>query len=188
MQDYKHYVSAQHLLDLSFLLASKVFDSRFRPTWVLGIWRGGAPIGIAVQEFFKYKNITTNHIAIRTSSYKGTEQNSTISVHGLEYFVKNANTNDPILIIDDIFDSGKSCKAILEKIKLKMRANTPSVIKIATVFWKPKNNKTDIVPDYYCLITDKWVVFPHELEQMTFEEIVVSKGQTIANCVYDIEK
>ncbi|MGL4900119.1 MAG: phosphoribosyltransferase, partial [Shewanella sp.] len=48
----KYFVTAQQLLEDSFLLASKVYESGFRPQFIVGIWRGGAPIGIAVQEFF----------------------------------------------------------------------------------------------------------------------------------------
>ena len=57
------------------------------------------------------------------------------------------------------------------------------MIYIATVFYKPQNNKTDIAPKFYCSITDQWVIFPHELEGLTCEEIAKSKGENIAKLI-----
>lgn len=47
-------------------------------------------------------------------------------------------------------------------------------------FWRA-NNKTQIIPDYYCIETYKWVVFPHEVEDMTIDEITQTKGDRIAS-------
>ena len=60
----KQFISASELLEDSFKLASKILASGFKPTFIVGIWRGGAPIGIAVQELFEFCGISTNHIAI----------------------------------------------------------------------------------------------------------------------------
>ena len=67
----KNFITSQSLLQDSFRLAAKVYEDGFRPDFIIGIWRGGAPIGIAVQEFFEFKNTSTDHIAVRTSSYYG---------------------------------------------------------------------------------------------------------------------
>jgi hypoxanthine phosphoribosyltransferase len=80
----------------------------------------------------------------------------------------NINEDSNLLIIDDIFDSGKTIKGIVDKIKSESK--NPK-IKIATVYYKPKNNKTDIVPDFYLKKTGSWLVFPHELEDLTEDEI-----------------
>ena len=67
----KTFITAQQLLEDSFRVAAQVFESGFRPHFIIGIWRGGAPIGIAVQEYFDFKKVETDHIAVRTSSYYG---------------------------------------------------------------------------------------------------------------------
>ena len=95
------------------------------------------------------------------------------------------NANNSLLLVDDIFDSGRSIEAAINTIKSKMRLNTPSNIKVATVLYKPQNNKTDITPDYYVGETDKWVVFPHEVEEMNVDEIEVAKGSKIAKIIKD---
>ena len=47
----KRYIQAQQLLQDSYQLAWAIFESGYRPNYIVGVWRGGAPIGIAVQEF-----------------------------------------------------------------------------------------------------------------------------------------
>ena len=54
----KVYLTAQGLLEDSFALAKQVLDSGFKPTFIIAIWRGGVPIGIAVQEYLEYPLIT----------------------------------------------------------------------------------------------------------------------------------
>jgi len=46
----KLFITAEELLKSSFELGLKIFESEFNPTHIIGIWRGGAPIGIAVHE------------------------------------------------------------------------------------------------------------------------------------------
>lgn len=168
----KIFIGANTLLEDSFQLGLKVIESEFRPTFIIGVWRGGAPVGIAVQEVLERCGCETEHFAIRTSSYRSDfSQSDEVKVYGLQHVEEVINAEDNLLIVDDVFDSGRSIKAIIEKLKLKCRRNTPKNIKIATVYYKPLKNKTDRIPDYYISETDKWLVFPHELLGCSFEEI-----------------
>jgi uncharacterized protein len=179
----KTFITAQQLLEDSFRLAAKVYEDGFRPQFIIGIWRGGAPIGIAVQEYFDFKKVETDHIAVRTSSYYGIDkQSKTIKVHGLHYLIENAN--DSLLIVDDVFDSGRSVDALIKQIKKQTRLNMPKDVRIACPWFKPANNKTDIVPDYYVHETDEWLVFPHEISGLTPDEII--KGKTDLVNVLDL--
>ena len=85
----KHYIGATELLEDSFKLAWKVYESDYRPNYIVGVWRGGAPIGIAVQELFDVLGVDSDHIAIRTSYYSGMgERNDSVQVYGLSYLIK----------------------------------------------------------------------------------------------------
>jgi hypoxanthine phosphoribosyltransferase len=172
----KKYVTAQELLDDSFQLGVQILKSGFRPKFIVGVWRGGTPTGIAVQEIMDYYGVHTDHIAIRTSSYIGMQQQKEVKVHGLEYIINNINAEDSLLIVDDVFDSGRSIDAIVNHLRAKCRRYTPEVIKIATVFYKPARNVTTLQPDFYCHETDDWLVFPHELSDMSLAEIKEHKG------------
>lgn len=172
----KKFITAQELLEDSFRLAAKVYEDGFRPQFIVGIWRGGAPIGIAVQEYFDYKKVETDHIAVRTSSYYGiNKQSKEITVHGLHYIIENANADDGLLIVDDVFDSGRSIKALIEKLKLTMRNNMPKDVRIACPWYKPSNKQVDITPDYTVHESTEWLVFPHEISGLTADEIINGK-------------
>jgi hypoxanthine phosphoribosyltransferase len=169
----KKFISAQELLEDSVQLGIKIMESGFRPDFIVGIWRGGTPVGIAVQELLDYFDVKTDHISIRTSYYTGiNRRGEEIRVHGLGYIVDRANHEDTLLIVDDVYDSGLSVQALLDNLRERARKNTPHDIRIATVYYKPANNKTQRVPDYYLYETDKWLVFPHELNGLTPEEIL----------------
>lgn len=173
----KIYISSSQLLEDSFKLAAKIYKSGFRPQFIVGIWRGGAPIGIAVQEYFDYKKVTTDHIAVRTSSYYAIgKQSKNIKVHGLHYIIENVNAGDGLLIVDDVFDSGSSVQALIKELRKQMRLNMPEDVRIATPYYKPKNNAVSITPDYYIHQTDHWLVFPHEISCLTIDEIKSNKS------------
>jgi len=172
----KKYITAQELLEDSFRLASKVYEDGFRPQFIVGIWRGGAPIGIAVQEYFDFKKVDTDHIAVRTSSYYGINQQSKeIKVHGLHYIIENANASDGLLIVDDVFDSGRSIDALIKQLEKLSRKNMPEDVRVACPWYKPKNSKVERVPDYYIHESDEWLVFPHELSGLSHSEISEGK-------------
>ena len=176
----KRYISAQQLLEDSFRVAAQVYEDGFRPDFIIGIWRGGAPIGIAVQEYYDFKGVETDHIAVRTSSYYGiNKQSKDIKVHGLHYIIENANANNSLLIVDDVFDSGRSIFALKEKLTELMRLNMPADVRVACPYYKPKNKKVDMVPDYFIHESDEWLVFPHELSGLTPDEIIAGKTDLV---------
>lgn len=172
----KVYVSADQLLEDSFRLTNLIFESGFRPTHIVGLWRGGAPIGIAVQELLEYRGIETDHISIRTSSYTGIDQcDPVVRVYGLSYLIETLNPQDRLLVIDDVFDSGRSIRAFLEELRARCRNNMPETVKVATVYYKPLRNQTGMVPDYFVYETDEWLIFPHEINGLTEAEIRANK-------------
>ena len=168
----KTYLTAQDLLEDSFRLAAQILASGFQPTFMIAVWRGGVPMGIAVQEFLEFHGIQTDHIAIRTASYSGIDQRSReVSVFGLNYLVKNVRHNDRLLIVDDVFDTGRSVAAIMAELKRKARLNTPEDIRIAVPYYKPARNEVEFEPDYFLYETEAWLKYPHSLEGLTREEI-----------------
>ena len=171
----KTFIHADQLLEDSFKLAWKVYESGFRPNYIVGVWRGGAPIGIAVQEFLEVLGLTSDHIAIRTSHYSGIDKhNSSVKVYGLNYVIRQLESEDSLLIVDDVHDTGLSIQQIINDLKTACKKNTPE-IKVATPYFKPIKNKTDRKPDFYLHETDEWLVFPHELDGLTIDEIKENK-------------
>jgi hypoxanthine phosphoribosyltransferase len=172
----KIFISADSLLRDSMELGLQVVRSGLRPTFLVGIWRGGAPIGIAVQEILEYNGIECDHVSIRTSSYTGIDRQSrTVRVHAVDYLVSSLNAEDQLLLIDDVFDSGRSLEAVIAELRRRCRRNLPEQIRIATVYYKPARNRSSLTPDFYVRATDQWLVFPHEVHGLTREEILANK-------------
>jgi hypoxanthine phosphoribosyltransferase len=172
----KVFISAESLLRDSMELGMRIVSSGYKPTFLVAVWRGGAPIGIAVQEVLEYHGIHTDHIAIRTSAYTGIEQQSkVVRVHAIDYLVSRLSFEDQLLIIDDVFDSGRSLEAVIVELRRRCRRNLPDRIRIATVYYKPDRNHSSLVPDYYVRATDRWLVFPHEVQGLTRQEILANK-------------
>jgi len=173
----KTVLSAQDLLEDSFELGLQVLESGFKPTMIIAIWRGGTPVGMAVQEILKYCGVEADHIAIRTSSYVGVDQRGVVAVHGLNYIIKKICHDDRILIVDDVFDTGNTIAAVIAEMSGRARDNTAEDIRIAVPWYKPTRNETNLVPDYFVRETAEWLVFPHELDALTPEELRASRPE-----------
>lgn len=164
----KVFIDAEAMLKDSFELGLRVAESDFHPSFVIGIWRGGAPIAIAIQELLEVMGHPTDHASLRTSSYGGGTTPRRVEVFGLAPVAKSLRPADRVLIVDDTFDTGRSVDAVITQLR---DAGVSCEIKVATLYFKPSLNKTDRTPDYHLYETDKWLVFPHELRGADMAEI-----------------
>jgi hypoxanthine phosphoribosyltransferase len=172
----KKFVAADDLLRDSFRLAANIAEAGFEPDFLVGLWRGGSAVGIAVQEGLDFLGIKTDHIAIRTS-YRGAasydemvSKADSIRVHGLQYLLENLCSNHSMLIVDDVYSTGSSVQAVIDQLTRKTRRNLPHDIRIATVWYRP-SERTIREPDFYVHETRDWLVLPYELSGMSIEEL-----------------
>jgi len=178
----KRFIAADDLLRDSFQLAADIAAADFRPDFLVGLWRGGSAVGIAVQEGLDYLGIQTDHIAIRTS-YRGAPSYSemvskaeSIRVHGLQYLLENLCSHHSLLIVDDVYSTGSSVKAVIDQLTLKTRRNLPHDIRIATVWYRP-TKETLRIPDYFVHETSDWLVLPYELSGLSLGELRESRPE-----------
>ncbi len=177
----KQFITSEDLLLDSYRLTMKIYESGFRPDFIVGLWRGGSPVGIAVQDCLDYLGLKTDHISLRTSyrgmnSYNEMIKNSdSIRVHGTQYLLEKMNSEDSLLLVDDVYSSGLNIQAVMNRLKNKMRRNLPDDIRVAVPWFKPSKNLTDRKPDYYLYETEDWLVMPYELNGLTDEEITQHK-------------
>ena len=172
----KKFIAADELLRDSFQLAANIHKAEFQPDFLVGLWRGGSAVGIAVQEGLDYLGVKTDHIAIRTS-YQGaasyTEMVSRangIRVHGLQYLLENLSSKHSLLIVDDVYSTGSSVKAVIDQLEKKTRRNMPRDVRIASVWYRP-TDRTLRTPDYFVHETRDWLALPYELTGMTPDEL-----------------
>ena len=162
-----------------------IYESGFEPDFIVAIWRGGATVGIYVQECLQALGLQTDHIAIRTSyqgmeNYQATMSNpQTIRVHGLQYLYENLNYEHSLLIVDDVFSSGYNIEAVINRLETKSKRNMPRDYRIATPFYKPSFNKTKRKPDYFLHEINDWLVLPYELTGLSKDELEKNKSWTL---------
>lgn len=172
----ERFIAADDLLRDSFQLAANIYEAGFEPDFLVGLWRGGSAVGIAVQEGLEYFGTKTDHIAIRTS-YSGARQYSqmvsqadNIRVHGLQYLLENLSSHHSLLIVDDVYSTGSSVNAVIKQLAKKTRRNLPDDIRVATVWYRP-TEKTLRTPEYFVHKTDDWLVLPYELSGFSIDEL-----------------
>ena len=172
----KKIIAANDLLLDSFQLAADINRAGFKPDFLVGLWRGGSAVGIAVQEGLDHFGISTDHIAIRTS-YRGLDSYSqmvdkanSIRVHGLQYLLENLAAEHSLLIVDDVYSTGSSVNAVIEQLMLKTRRNLPQDIRIASVWYRP-TDRTIRPPDYFVHETADWLILPYELSGLSIPEL-----------------
>ena len=185
----KIFINANDLLLDSFELAKQVFASGFKPDFIVGVWRGGAPVGIAVQEYLAYVGHHADHIAIRTSSYTDIDVQHEVRVFGLHYLLENLTADKSLLLVDDVFDTGRSIQAVINALQVPIGNDIEERVKVACPWYKPSRNLTTIIPDYYVNQTNHWLVFPHELIGLSEKELAEKKSDVyqLLNADYKIE-
>ena len=112
------FLSAQELLDLSFELGHKIAESGFRPSCLIGVWRGGAPVGIAVHEYLSLRGIHPVHFPVKTQRY-GPDGDTLpqTRIWGLSAWDDEIDKAESLLIVDDVWDKGVTICELVEKLK-----------------------------------------------------------------------
>ena len=166
----KHYLSANDYQRDIWRLAAQIRKSEWKPDFLVGLWRGGAPVAIGVHEYFKVTGWEIKHIPLKCASYTGIGENAgkVIFTHG-DMIFNMFRKGDRVLFIDDVFDTGKTAAAVRDEI-----AKVGAEMRLACVYWKPGKNITDMKPDYFTRdISNDWIVFPHEIEGLSPDEIAI---------------
>jgi len=133
----------------------KMLADDYAPEAIISLLRGGV---VPARIFSDYFNILLDFFALDVKLYDGVnkrrEQPDIKSFNG---DVKGKET----LIIDDIWDSGKTMNAVLDYLNEEK-------IKTATLCWK---KTAKVKPDYYAIDVedDEWIIFPWEIREFSRE-------------------
>lgn len=167
MTELLHIAPEDFLLD-TFRLGRKVYDTGFRPKHVLSIWRGGTPVGLGVDAFFRTRGLFLNHTTIATESYTGIQEQGAVTLKGLEHVVEVVCREDGLLLVDDVLESGRTIQSVIDYLRRRTRANMPRDIRVATVHRKPEKVEFDGAPviTLQDLPASVWIDYPHELSDL----------------------
>ncbi len=162
----KYYLSADAFQRDCMRLARKVFDdTTWQPDLLLALWRGGAQPGVIMSEVFSFLGRAVPHTVVQCASYAGIgERTSEVIFQNADELFNSITPGTRVLVIDDVFDSGKTAEAVKQRL-------AQVDVRIATVYWKPHAKLVDFMPDYVVRELNEWIVFPHELDGLTPDEL-----------------
>ena len=178
----KNYIDATEYLHDNWALAAMIRKSGWRPDFIVGLWRGGAPVAVAVHEFLKVTGWDVQHIPLKCSSYSGIGENDgeVVFTHG-DIVFGMFRKGDKVLVVDDVFDTGKTAAAVKRRMD-----DIGAEMRLACVYWKPEKNTTSLAPDYFVKdVGSRWIVFPHEIEGLTGDE-VAEKDPALAKLLAEL--
>lgn len=171
MVEILHVTSDDLLLD-SFRLGRRVYESGFRPKHAISIWRGGTPIGLGVDAYFRFQGLSVHHTTIATSSYEGIGHQTDVVVKGLEHLIRSVCPEDGLLIIDDVYETGRTIESIVGILRKRARRNAPKDIRVAAVHRKRRPGAYDELPLLFLhdIPVDVWIDYPHELADLVVDD------------------
>lgn len=183
---HKQFLNEQEVMEDSFRLGVQIYNAGVRPTFIVGLWRGGSTVGIYVQECLQTLGVETDHIAIRTS-YEGVtgyakmvdEPDREIRVHGTQYLLESLNKEDSLLIVDDVYSTGLNVDAVVRRLQGRLKRNMPDEVNVAVLWYKPSKSRTGRKPDFYQYTTENWLVLPYELEGLSRDELREHKSAAL---------
>ncbi len=82
--------------------------------------------------------------------------------------MKNLTPDDKILIVDDLFETGRTLAEVRKELS---RVVAVENMRSAVIFYKPARNLSSAAPDFYMIETSSWIVFDHELEDLSSDEL-----------------
>lgn len=179
----KEFLPYDNVRNNALKLAHKIYKEGFIPDVIYCSLRGGAYVANVVSEYFKIARKDCHPVlyaAVVARSYSDIRKRDRVMVDGWTYSPEHLRPGDKILLVDDIFDTGKTINYLVE---LLLEKGIPRKdIKVAVHDYKYftyKEEQLPIQPDYWCrkfTITkpeeDRWIHYmSHELIGLSDEEL-----------------
>jgi len=185
----KEFLQFDIVRDNAIKLARQIYADGFIPDVIYVSLRGGAYLGNIISEYFKIVLESSLHgktrrpvyyAAVVARSYTDVAKSHQVKVDGWTYSPEHLRVGDKILLIDDIFDSGRTINHLAHIITEKGIPRDD--LKIAVHDYKFFYDKTEQLlyqPDYWCRkheasVHDEssWIHYmSHELMGLSEEEL-----------------
>ncbi len=178
----KEFLAYNIVRNNAIKLAHKIFTDGFVPDVIYISLRGGAYLGNVISEYFKIVRKERHPVfyaAVVARSYVDVNKQESVHVDGWTYDPEYLRHGDRILLLDDIFDTGRTINHL---VNILMEKGIPrDDIKIAVHDYKLRSyveKQLPIQPDYYCRLQcierpedDIWIHYmSHELVGLSKEE------------------
>ena len=163
-------------------LGHKILQDGFVPDIIYTSLRGGAYMSNVISEYFKLAlkgKKPVLYAAVVARSYTDIKEHDCVRIDGWTYSPEYLRPGDKILLVDDIYDSGRTLNFLVEALLEKCVPR--SDIKVVVHDYKNFTYKETlpIKPDYWCRKfdinsenDDRWIHYmSHELVGLKPEEL-----------------
>lgn len=179
---HKEFLPYQTVRNNAIKLADRINREGFAPDVIYVSLRGGAYMGNVISEYFKILRKDRRPVyyaAVVARSYRDIGAQDKVRVDGWTYDPAYLRSGDKVLLVDDIYDSGRTVNHLVEII---MEQGIPrSDVRVAVHDYKIRRYVTKqlpVQPDYWCRLhelatpqDDFWIHYmSHELVGLTEEE------------------
>ena len=164
-------------------LAHKILKDDFIPDVIYCSLRGGAYMANVISEYFKIARKGCRPVlysAVVARSYTDIRAHDRVMIDGWTYSPEHLRPGDKILLVDDIFDTGKTINYLVEVLLEKgVPRKDIKVVVHDYKYFTDKKEQLPIQPDYYCRKfeinspeEDRWIHYmSHELIGLSKEEL-----------------
>jgi hypoxanthine phosphoribosyltransferase len=180
---YKEFLRFDTVRNNALKLACRIYREGFIPDVIYVSLRGGAYLGNVISEYFKIVQKGERPVyyaAVVARSYTDVAKAEKIRIDGWTYSPEHLRVGDKVLLVDDIFDSGRTINYLAQVILDKGIPRKD--LKVAVHDYKyftDKEEQLPVQPDYWCRKHEvsvhdegRWIHYmSHELVGLTESEL-----------------
>jgi len=150
----KEFLEFDTVRDNAIKLAHRIYTEGFIPDVIYVSLRGGAYLGNLISEYFKIVRKGQHPVyyaAVVARSYTDVAKSEKVKVDGWTYSPDHLRVGDKVLLVDDIFDSGRTINYLAQIIIDKGIPRKDLKIAVHDYkFFADKQEQLPIQPDYWC--------------------------------------
>ena len=182
----KEFLDYNTVRNNALKIANKIYKDGFIPDVIYCSLRGGAAMSNVISEYFKIVCRAKNYhpvlyAGVVARSYSDIAQHTKVFIDGWTYPPENLRPGDKILLVDDIYDSGRTINCLVETL-MNSRGMPREDIKVVVHDYKYftyYKEQLPIQPDYYCRKFEinspdenRWIHYmSHELVGLSKKEL-----------------
>ena len=149
----KVYYAWEDILEHARMLLKRLEDHHYDA--LLAVTRGGMVPGALLAEALGIRNVLTAAVMLYDDTERAHDE-----PHFLQFPVDALILDKRVLVVDDVWDSGRTAVAVRERVRA-----AGGIPEVAVLHFKPKNNAfPGDGPDHYAIETEDWIVYPWDPE------------------------
>lgn len=182
MERMKEFLPYETVRNDALKLAARIYHDGFIPDVIYSSLRGGAYMANVVSEYFKLAlrgRKPVLYAAVVARSYVDVSSHDAVRIDGWTYSPEYLRQGDRVLLVDDIYDSGRTLNFLVQAL---LEKGVPrGDIKVAVHDYKnfTFRDALPVRPDYWCRrfdiaspADDRWIHYcSHELVGLSAEEL-----------------